>query len=231
MIFQLSVFIWNCLPKDEPLRVHSHRDSELSLSCGSCADITWDRLTASRGSICDYSLQRHFQKSASLWDPPGAPALFCFISFGVFNVTQCGIMGKGNLKAPPPPAGRPSRALLLSRGPNLVCLSVAQKMHLQLCWVERKITAFVFFFFSFCLFVPINVLPLFLSSFPSYCTVSFWICVSYFMVFWIAQDQLFWSFLLFRVKNSSVESSAVMWFVAVHPFPLDSSTQNLSPTV
>lgn len=56
-------------------------------------------------------------------------------------------MEKGNLKAPPPPAGWPSCALLLSRGPNPVCLSVAQKMHLQLCWVERKITASVFLFF------------------------------------------------------------------------------------
>lgn len=108
-------------------------ESALSLSCGSCSDITWDRLTALRGSICDYSLQRNFQKSASLLGPPGALALFCFISFGVFNVTQRGIMEKGNLKGPAPPAGQPGRALLLSRGPNPVCLSVTQKMYLQLC--------------------------------------------------------------------------------------------------
>lgn len=90
-----------------------------------------------RGSICDYGLQILFQKSASLLDPPGALALFCLILFGVFfifYVTQRGTMEKGTLKAPhPPPAGRPSRALLPSRGPNPVCLSVAQRMHLQLC--------------------------------------------------------------------------------------------------
>ncbi len=113
----------------------------LSLSCGPCTDIEWDWPTALWGSICDYGLQRHFRKSASLLDPPDAPALFCFIFFGVFNVIQHGIMEKGTLKAPPPLTGWPSRALLLSRGPNLVCLSVAQRMHLQLCWVERKITA------------------------------------------------------------------------------------------
>ncbi len=168
--------------------VFTGTESVLSLSCGYCSDIAWDRLTALRGSICDYSLQRHFQKSASLLDPPGALALFCFISFGVFNVTQRGIMEKGNLKAPPPPAGRPSRALLLSRGPNPVCSSVAPKMHLQLYWVERQITAYV----CFCLFICFNqrppslplILPLILYGW-------FQICVSYFMVFSEAQDQLF----------------------------------------
>lgn len=86
--------------------VFTATESVLSLSCGSCSDIAWDRLTALRGSICDYSLQRHFQKSASLLDPPGALTLLCFISFGLFNVTQHAIMEKGNLKAPlPPPAG------------------------------------------------------------------------------------------------------------------------------
>lgn len=76
-------------------------------------------------------------------------ASFCFISFGVHNVTQRGIMEKGNLKAPPPTAGWPSHALLLSRDSNPVCLSVAQKMHLQLRWVERKITAYAFLLFLF----------------------------------------------------------------------------------
>lgn len=99
MIFQLSMFIQNCLPKAEPL-LCSQPQSVLSLSCGSRSDIARDRLTASRGSICDYSLQRHFQKSASLLDPPGALALFCFISFGVFNVTQRGIMERATWKPP-----------------------------------------------------------------------------------------------------------------------------------
>lgn len=145
-------------------------ESVLSLGCGSCSGIAWDSLTALRGSICDYNLQRHFQKSASLLDPPGALALFCFICFGVFNVTQRGIMEKGTLKALPPPAGQQNRALLPSRGPNPVCLSVAQRMHLQLCWVERKITAYDFLCFFW--FAKINPLVLVLSSFL-YCMVAF----------------------------------------------------------
>lgn len=94
-----------------------------------------------RDSICDYGLQRHFQKSPSLLDPPGAPALFCFISFGVFNVTQRGIMEKGTLKASLPPAGQQDRALLVGRGPNPCRWSAAQRRHLQQRGVKSKITA------------------------------------------------------------------------------------------
>lgn len=220
------MFIWKSLPNDV-LFVFTATQSALSLSCGSCSDIAWDRLTALWGSICDYSLQRHFQKSASLLDPPDALALFCFLSFGVFNVIQHDIMEKGILKAPLPPAGWPSRALVPSGGPNPVCLSVAQRMHLQLCWVERKITAVIFSFSFFFFLVYFNQCPPSSSSHPLPHTVEL---LFYFMVFWVAQDQLFSRFVLFRAENNSLESSAAMWFVAVHPFNLDSTAQS-SPSL
>lgn len=103
-------------------------------------------------------------------------ASFCFISFGVHNVTQRGIMEKGNLKAPPPTAGWPSHALLLSRDSNPVCLSVAQKMHPQLRWAERKITAYVFLLFFYFNQHP---LPYLLVSALNF----LWVCVSFFMAF------------------------------------------------
>lgn len=111
-------------------------------------------------------------------------ASFCFISFGVHNVTQHGIMEKGNLKAPPPTAGWPSHALLLSRDSNPVCLSVAQKMHPQLRWAERKITAYVFLLF----FISINILSL-ICLFPL--SISFGFVFHFSWLFWIAQHQLF----------------------------------------
>lgn len=111
-----------------------------------------------------------FKNQPHCWIHPCALALFCFISFGVFNVTQRGIMEKGNLKAPPPPAGRPGRVRLLGRGPNPVCSSVAQKMHLQLCRVERKITACFFPFYLGFNQRPLS-LPLILPL--SHCMVAF----------------------------------------------------------
>lgn len=137
-------------------------------------------------------------------------ASFCFISFGVHNVTQRGIMEKGNLKAPPPTAGWPSHALLLSRDSNPVCLSVAQKMHPQLRWAERKITAYVFLLFFYFNQHP---LPYLLVSALNF----LWVCVSFFMAFLDSTASAFLNlflccfFLLWRVKKSSTENSTVMF--------------------
>lgn len=132
-------FIWNCPPEDEPPSfVLTAAESVWSLSCGSGGDMAWDRLTAARGSLCDYSLQRHFQKIALAVGSTWCSSLvlfFVFFSFGVFfNVAQRGVMEKGTLKAPPHHQ-QDGRAVL--SGPAGVlhpaCSSVAQRMHLQLC--------------------------------------------------------------------------------------------------
>lgn len=174
--FWLSTLIWHFPPKEKESLFNS-QENVLRCSCVSCS-IAWDSLTAFRGSIYDYSLQRHFQKSTSLLDPPGAWALFSFISFGAFNVTQHGIIKKGTPKAFLPPAGQQNCALLLSRGPNPVCLSVAQRMHLQLRWVEGKIT--VYDFLSFSLLKSTNH-KLLLSSLL-HCTVGSVFFFSFFFV-------------------------------------------------
>lgn len=94
--------------------------------------------------------------------------LFYFL-WSFFNVVQHGIIEKGTLNASPAPAGQQSRALLLCRGPNLVCLSVAQRIHLQLCWVERKIRTSDFLLGLFASINPFTIVP---SSFLNY-TVAF----------------------------------------------------------
>lgn len=148
-----------------PLFVVSSNILRLLMMNHSLFALFWDSAVTwwqhREAASCDYSLQRHFQKSASLLAQPGALALLRFISFGVFNVTQHGIMEKGNLKAPPPPAGWPSHALLLSRGPNPVCLSVPQKMHLQLSELKEG-SQHIFFYFC-CVSVTTLFFSLFLS--------------------------------------------------------------------
>ena len=207
IFFRWPVFIWNCPPEDEPPFVLTDAESVLGLSCGSGSDIAWDRLTAVRGSLCDYCLQRHFQKSPSLLDPPGALALFCFFCcccwfFSLeffFNVAQRGIMEKGTLKAPPPPAGRPSRALRPSGGssPCLLVSGSKDESSTLLSWKKDHS------------YVSLSRVYLFQSasshssSHPPFRAVrfAFQICVSYFMVFRVAQDQLFLKFFTFESEE------------------------------
>lgn len=168
-------FIWNCPPEDEPPPfVLTAAESVWSLSCGSGGDMAWDRLTAARGSLCDYSLQRHFQKIALAVGSTWCSSLvlfFVFFSFGVFfNVAQRGVMEKGTLKAPPTtsrtaepcsPARRgsftpPARQWLK----GCIFNSAELKERSQLCF-----SLSLSLFFS-CLFVSISVLPPPPSSHP-----------------------------------------------------------------
>lgn len=201
-------FIWNCPPEDEPPPfVLTAAESVWSLSCGSGGDMAWDRLTAARGSLCDYSLQRHFQKIALAVGSTWCSSLvlfFVFFSFGVFfNVAQRGVMEKGTLKAPPTtsrtaepcsPARRgsftpPARQWLK----GCIFNSAELKERSQLCF-----SLSLSFFLVFICFNQRPPPPP--SSHPPLRAVwfAFQICVSYFMVFWVAQDQLFLKFFTFE---------------------------------
>ena len=116
-----------------------------------------------------------------------------------FNVAQRGIMEKGTLKAPPPPAGRPSRALRPSGGssPCLLVSGSKDESSTLLSWKKDHS------------YVSLSRVYLFQSasshssSHPPFRAVrfAFQICVSYFMVFWVAQDQLFLKFFTFESEE------------------------------
>lgn len=75
---------------------------EKGLSCysdrkGGGGGVDWQLQEA---TLVISSLKDIFKKSTSLLAPLGALPSLCFSSFGVLNVSQRGIMEKGNLKSP-----------------------------------------------------------------------------------------------------------------------------------
>lgn len=211
---ELSSWRWT------PLFVLTAAETVWSLSCGSGSDIAWDRLTAVRGSLCDYSLQRHFQKSPSLLDPPGALALFCcFFSLEFFNVAQRGIMEKGTLKAPPPPAGRPSRALRPSGGPSPRLLVSGSKdaSSTLLSWKKDHSYVSLSFFFPRVYLFQSASSPLLLSSSLPCCMGCFSdLCFIFHGFLGSTRSAVFKVFHFWERSAVWAESSAVMWFCGLY---------------
>lgn len=146
--------------------------------------------TMLRGSICDYGLQILFQKSASLLDPPGALALFCLILFGVFFFMLLSVALWKRAPWKPPTHRQQDGQAVLCCPVGVLTLSACQ--WLKGCIFNsaelKERSQHMFFLFFVCFNQCPRSLPLILAHILYGC---FWIYVSYFMVFWIAQDQLF----------------------------------------
>lgn len=174
-----------------------------------------------------------FKKSPSLLDPPGALALFCFLFFfplEFFLMLPSVALWKRAPWKPPPTTSRTAEPCSPARRGSFTpparqwlkgCIfnSAELKERSQLCF-----SLSLSFFFS-CLFVSISVLP------PPHPPLilplravwfAFQICVSYFMVFWVAQDQLFLKF--FTFESGELCCNVILWLV--QPFPSDSATQS-----
>lgn len=202
-------FIWNCPPEDEPPLLCSQPQRVCGASAVVLA-VTWhgtDWRQREAASVITV-FKDIFKKSPSLLDPPGALALFCFLFFFPLEfflmLPSVALWKRAPWKPPPPPAGRPSRALRPGGGPSPRLLVSGSKDASSTLLSWKKDHSYVslslsLFFSRVYLFQsasspphPPLILPLRAVWF------AFQICVSYFMVFWVAQDQLFLKFFTFE---------------------------------